>query len=176
MGLVSDERYMLYWTGKQRVIGLLDVASGEKKDLLQHAEYSFLRARFSPDNRWVSFMGIREGFYRLFIAPFHGPAAPSQNEWVAVTGKATWDNVPRWSPDGNLLYFTSDRDGFRCIWAQRLDRKKKPVGPAFEVYPLHSARRSMMDVPVPMLEISIVGNKLVFPLSERTGNIWLAEP
>ena len=173
----SDERYMLYWTGKQRVIGVLDVASGEKKDLLQHAEYALLRARFSPDNRWVSFMGSRGGFFHLFIAPFRGRAAPGPNEWVAVTEKANaWDNVPRWSPDGNLLYFTSDRDGFRCIWAQRLDRQKKPAGPAFEVYPLHSAVRSMMDVPVQMLEISIAPNRLVFPLNERTGNIWLAEP
>jgi eukaryotic-like serine/threonine-protein kinase len=172
----SDERYLLYWAGKQRVIGLLDLATGEKKDLLQHPEYALLRARFSPDNRWISFMGISRGFFRLFIAPFNGPAAPSQNEWVAVTENAAMGNVARWSPDGNLLYFTSDEDGFRCIWAQRLDLKKKPVGPAFEVYPLHSAVRSMMDVPVQMLEISIAPNRLVFPLSERTGSIWLAEP
>jgi eukaryotic-like serine/threonine-protein kinase len=173
----SDERYMLYWTGKQRVIGLLDLASGEKQDLLQHPEYAFLRARLSPDSRWISFTGIRAGFFHLFIAPFRGRAAPGHNEWVSLSEKATsLDNVPRWSPDGNLLYFTSDRDGFRCIWAQRLDRQKKPLGPAFEVYPLHSAVRSMMDVPVHMLEISIARDKMVFPLNERTGNIWLAEP
>jgi hypothetical protein len=39
----------------------------------------------------------------------------------------------------------------------------------------NSARRSMMEVPLPMLGISIARNKLVFPLLERTGNIWLAE-
>jgi len=172
----SDGRYILYWTGKQRVIGLLDVASGEKRDLLQHPEYALLRAHVSPDNGWVGFIGVDGGVSRLFIAPFRGPTAPSESEWVAVGDKSTADNVPRWSPDGNLLYFTSDRDGFRCIWAQRLDRTKKPAGPAFEVYPLHNARRSMMSVPVQSLEISVARDKMVFPLNERTGNIWLAEP
>jgi Tol biopolymer transport system component len=173
----SDERYMLYWSGEQRLIGALDLVSGEKKDLLRHPEYALLRANFSPANDWLSFSGIdRNGFIRLFIAPFRGLGVPDQREWILLTEKATLSNSARWSPDGNLVYFVSGRDGFACIWAQPLDRVKKPVGPPFEVYPLHSARRSMKSVPPHILEISVARDKLVFPLNERTGNIWLAEP
>ena len=36
---------------------------------------------------------------------------------------------PFWSPDGNLLYFLSSRDGFLCLWAQWLDPSTKhPLG------------------------------------------------
>ena len=28
---------------------------------------------------------------------------------------------PCFSPDGSLLYFLSERDGHRCIWARKLD-------------------------------------------------------
>ena len=42
------------------------------------------------------------------------------------------DLCPIWSPDGNLLYFLSERDGFRCIWGQKLDpASKRPLGAPF---------------------------------------------
>jgi hypothetical protein len=51
----------------------------------------------------------------------------------------TGENVPRWSPDGALLYFLSERDGFRCLWAQRLEpTAKTPFGPAVPVHHFHS--------------------------------------
>ena len=35
-----------------------------------------------------------------------------------VTDGSTWDDKPNFSFDDKLIFFTSDRDGFRCIWAQ----------------------------------------------------------
>ena len=86
------------------------------------------------------------------------------------------DNMPHRSPDGNLIYFTSDRDGLQCLWAQRLNpTTKKPVGAAFRVHDLHSARRSLGNVFIPFQEIAVAKDKLVFPLNERTANIWMIE-
>ncbi len=83
-----------------------------------------------------------------------------------------WD----WSPDGNLLYFTSDRDGFRCIWAQRLDpQTKHPVGEAFEVYPFHRTGLSPMNIGLGYFGISLAPDKIVINLGELTGNIWIAD-
>ena len=79
-----------------------------------------------------------------------------------------------WSPDGTLLYFSSDRDGFRCIWAQRLDRDtKRPVGSAFAMYHFHSARRSLMNADILKWELAVAPDKLVFHLGEITSNIWM---
>ena len=77
-----------------------------------------------------------------------------------------------------MLYFISDRDGSRCIWAQPLDPlSKRPVGEAFEVFGVHDARRSLMrralfgDV-----GLSVARDKLVFSMDEISGNIWMLEP
>ena len=43
-----------------------------------------------------------------------------------------------WSPDGRLVYLLLDRDGFRCLWAQRLDAAtKQPLGTPFAVQHWH---------------------------------------
>ena len=110
----------------------------------------------------------------LYIAPLQD-AAPPESEWHAITSGEFSDDKPRFSPDGNLLYFTSNRDGFVCLWAQRLDPAKKPIGLAFALHHLHSARLSMLNLSLAALDISVAHDKIVFNLSELTGNIWLTE-
>ena len=74
------------------------------------------------------------------VAPFRGAAEIPESQWIPVNGSA-YDRQPRWSPDGNLIYFHSNRDGFQCLWWQRLDPvTKRPAGAAFNVYHIHSAR------------------------------------
>jgi len=53
------------------------------------------------------------------VAPFR-PGVKPEN-WITVAAANTENDKPRWSPDGRTLYFTSLRDGFRCIWAQGLN-------------------------------------------------------
>ena len=95
---------------------------------------------------------------------------------IRITDGSTWDSNPTFSPDGSLLYFYSQRDGGRCIWAQRLDPvSKQPVGAAFAVYHLHSARRSPAYARVGQGSLTMARNKIVFVMPERLGNVWLAE-
>ena len=95
-----------------------------------------------------------------------------ESECVGITD-CRLDDKPRWSPDGNVLYFVSEQDGFRCIWALRLDpATKRPLGAAFPIFHAHEARRSLMNIGWGELQISVARDKIVFNLSERTGNIW----
>ena len=86
------------------------------------------------------------------------------------------DRYAEWSPDGNMLYFLSERDSFRCIWAQRLDPvTKRPTGDAFAVRHFHTSRRSLTTIGDPVnLGLSVAIDKLIFSMVERTGNIWMA--
>src|SRR4029077_17603202 len=107
-------------------------------------------------------------------------SVPSSNaipaDWIPISSGEFWDDKPRWSPDGSLLYFTSTRDGFLCVWCQRLDPvSRQPAGPPFDVFHFHNAGRSMMNVGLAALEPSVARDRIVLNLGEITGNIWLGE-
>jgi Tol biopolymer transport system component len=180
-----DGRKILYLLGEGRGnlpqarvgLGLLDAATRQKSVFLDHPQHGLARARFAPDGRWIVLVAVTApGVNQVVIVPFQNHQTPREDQWISITYAATFHNKPRWSPDGNLLYFTSDRDGYRCIRAQRLNpTTKRPVGEAFDVYHSHSARRSLMNAGVRFLEISLARDKLVFNLGETTGNIWMAE-
>jgi len=161
----------------QSTLALLSLPSGAKAEILKHPQYNLYRAHFSPDEQWVVFHADHvRGFTRKFIVPFRGAAAPEESEWIAVTDGQAFDDAPRWSPDGNLLYYLSDRDGFRCIWAQRLGAaSKKPLGQPFAVSHLHSRRRSPTNVFLPWLDMCVARDKIVLNMGELTGNIWMAQ-
>ena len=67
---------------------------------------------------------------------------------------------PAWSPDGRFLYFISERDGFRCVWARPLDAAtKRPIGDAFAVRHFHAARFSLKQVGKPRLSDGPLGGR-----------------
>ena len=96
--------------------------------------------------------------------------------WIAVTDGNEMDREVKWSPDGGLLYFLSERDGFRCIWGQRLDPKTKhAAGAPFPVYHFHHTQQSLTSIGSPgKVGLSITDGGLLFSLAETTGNIWMA--
>jgi Tol biopolymer transport system component len=163
--------------GAASTVNALEVASGRRTKILIPGQHSPFQETFSADGRWLSFI-LRSGPERtqIFVAPFNGEAPIPQKEWIPVTDGKGADDKPRWSPDGEILYFMSERDGFRCVWAQRLERTtRQPTGPALPVYHAHSARRSLQRLALSRLELSVAHEKIVFNLVERTGNIWLAQ-
>ena len=54
--------------------------------------------------------------------------------WTRFSEGAHWDDKPRWSPDGNTIYFVSGRSGFFNVWGIRFDATNgKSVGEPFRV-------------------------------------------
>jgi len=81
------------------------------------------------------------------------------------------DGHANWSPDGNLLYFLSDRDGFRCLWAQRLDpATKRPVASPFDVHHFHRTRLSTASLDHLTVYVSDTRGRLSMDLAELTGS------
>ena len=159
-------------------MGLLDVATRQQTDYVVEPDYSVARARFSPDGRWISFTAFNAAGVHVVVAPFRPDRPLRFEEWISITEHSPiGQDKPRWSPDGNLLYYTSDADGFRCIRGQRLDPvTKRPVGPPLDVHHSHNARRSLMNAGIPLFfELSLTPDKLFFNQGETTGNIWMVE-
>jgi serine/threonine protein kinase/Tol biopolymer transport system component len=177
-GWSSDETKVIYSPQNQAVPRLLDLKTGRDTVLLAHPDHKIWGGRFSPDDRWVLF-NVTPGPVQsqIYIAPLPGKGeGPIPVEsWIAVTGGEGWNDKPRWSPDGNMVYFISQRDGFRCVYAQRLDaRTKRPAGEATAVYHVHRAALSMMNVDMGPLSIAVAKDKVVFSAGEMKGNVWMA--
>ncbi len=156
---------------------LLDLPSRRTTKLVQNARHGLFEANFSPDDRWIAFVAVMDSSRAaIFVAPYQSEKVIKETDWIVVTDRSTWNDKPRWSPDGNLLYFVSSRDGFLCLWAQRLDRMtKRPQGPPFNVYHFHQTRNSLANQGVGLLSTSVARDKIVFSLEEITGNIWMTE-
>ncbi len=165
----NDARQVLFKMGSR--IGLLELPGGRQVPLLDHGNDQLWEPELSPDGRWVVFLMVHASDrHSIEVAPFRPGVKPE--EWItAVPGRAENDK-PRWSPDGRLLYFTSTRDGYHCIWAQRLNADKTPAGSPFTVLHFHSTARSLSNVNLYELEMSLAQDRLVFVLGERRGNIW----
>jgi serine/threonine protein kinase/Tol biopolymer transport system component len=133
--------------------------------------------RLSPDERWIAFHTIpRVDARQVYVAPFRGPVPIEQKEWIPVTDGREMERYGAWSPDGNTLYFLSERDGFRCIRAQRLDPvSKHPVGPPLDIYHFHQARLSLTSADPVYIGFQVAVDKAVFALLETTGNIWMTD-
>jgi Tol biopolymer transport system component len=176
-----DGQKVLLESESAQAVLLIDLATGKQIQLIQAPEPRKVipfAARFSPDERWVAFHVRPSPTARqIFVAPLPSSGALEKKDWIPITDGAALENEAYWSPDGNVLYFLSDREGFRCIWAQRLHpAAKTPVGPAFPVYHFHHARRSLSGVSggAGAIGLSVAPGKMVFALAELTGNVWMS--
>jgi len=154
-----------------------DIESSRDDVLVEHQKYALTFPRLSPDDRWMLFQTVITQTQRqIFVAPMHGWQAAPESSWIPITNGRTPDRQAVWAPGGALVYFLSERDGFRCFWAQRLDAAtKRKIGEPFAVHHFHEARRSFDSDRFAGIQLSVGPDTLVFPNQEHTGNIWLAK-
>ena len=160
---------------------MIDVPSNRITSLVHsdRPDHILYQGRFSPDARWVAFhASLPKPFkMRVFISPIRDGHGAKEADWIPITDGLQSEGDVAWSRDGNLLYFLSERDGFRCVWAQRLAPvTKQPQGEAFAVRHFHTARQSLKKIDRPdLIGLSATQDRLVFSMSELTGNIWMEE-
>jgi TolB protein len=70
---------------------------------------------WSPDNRWLAFVGQRNGKFELYRVP----AAGGPEQRLTFTGG--YDDGPEYTPDGRWIYFNSNRGGSWNVWRMPVD-------------------------------------------------------
>jgi Tol biopolymer transport system component len=153
-------------------IRILDLRTLQATEFLSDPHGALWNGRFSPDGRWAAFQYLEGAHPKLYIAPVRESPVP-RSEWILATDG---DAKAQFSPDGRLLYFLSGRDGFLCIWAQRLSPDMHPIGKAFAVYHSHQCRRSLGNTTPALLNLSVAPGMIVFNETGFTGNIWRLDP
>ena len=106
------------------VLSTIDVATGERRTVYDDSDA--VQPRFSPSGRRIAFWGFPSQGGQRDIWTIAAPAADQAGgglpaKPIAVTQDAATDWNPVWSPDGNYLYFASDRGGSMEIWRVRID-------------------------------------------------------
>lgn len=168
-GWLADNRSILGVNRTQTTVRVIDVDSGAQRELLRGERLT--RPHLSWDDRWLAFRTAS----RIWIVPFRPGSPPQNTEWTPVLDVAgAYERHCGWSPDGKLLYLLLDRDGFRCLYAQRINSESgKPQGQPFAVQHFHSPRWDYVSTP---FSNGIIRSGFVFNVPDTTGGIWLMEP
>jgi eukaryotic-like serine/threonine-protein kinase len=129
--------------------------------------------RFSADGKWIAFLSLENGRRgKIYVAAFRGSSHIPKVDWIPITSGQGDHGRPAWSPDGRFIYYSSRRDGNRCLYAQRLDpSKRETIGEPIAIYHAHG----QPSIPDGMDFLSAAPNKLVFEVQDGGANIWLAE-
>jgi hypothetical protein len=163
---------------KDRIVAL-DLRTKTEHDFLSLPDRVVTHPFFSWDDRWVLFRSVQPkggSLSQLLIAPMRNGSPAGQSEWIPVTDGKHTDDKPQFSADGNTVYFTSTRDGFLCIWAQRLDAKTKhPLGPPFAYEHFHNAAGRDSAWFVSESDLSVARDKMLINLLQLHSDVWMTQ-
>jgi Tol biopolymer transport system component len=173
----ADGASLVYYRNAPIRWFLFDTRTGAEQAMFSHPKLDVHDVRPSPDMKWVAFdlPGAANGPVK--IAPLRGGRAGGEAEWITIAAYPGRNALPWWSPDGNLLYFLSMKDGYADIWAQRLHpASKQPLGEAFAVSHFHDFRTSPSIATGQVRFWPAVGkDRIIFSRREPAGNVWIGE-
>lgn len=162
VGFFSNGWRALATSGPNQFVRL-DLDTGRQVPILK-TDARIIEADLSPDDRWVAYA---DGTV-ISVSSLTTP------EPLTIAKDRRLANSPRWSPDGNLLYYVSYADGWSCVWAQRLDpATKRPRGAPFAVLHSHGAR-GFRRMPLGTRTIAVAADRLFLPFADVKANIWTA--
>jgi serine/threonine protein kinase len=158
-----------------RRLSRIRIADGVETTILELEERALLDSDLSRDDRWLAFQtGEPDGTVAIYAMPVRESPA-SRDEWIEIAAGGAWVGAPRWSADGTIIYYLSERDDFMCVWGQSLDpATKAPVGEVFAVAHAHTSSIKMMPFARHMWTLEVGGDRLVFNAGEMTGDVYTA--
>jgi Tol biopolymer transport system component len=135
-------------------------------------DYAFWQGRYSPDGRWVLFNAQSQkqgGISILGVVPAAG------GKWIPLTEPTVWADKARWAPDGKAIYFISNRDSaFFDVFGIEFDPAKgATVGKEYRVTQYDNPGRVISSAAGS--ELGVSSTRIVLPIIESSGSIWVLE-
>jgi Tol biopolymer transport system component len=150
------------------------VKGKEQKLVASDAKTNLWQSRFSPDGRWIVFEAEINQPNAHKSAIYVTPAAGGER-WTTITEGKHWDDKPRWSPDGRIIYFLSERRGFFNVWGIHFDSVNgRTEGEPFQVTAFDNPRLMVAEV-MPDVGLSLTQNLLIVTVSQVSGSIWVLD-
>jgi Tol biopolymer transport system component/DNA-binding winged helix-turn-helix (wHTH) protein len=153
------------------VAGVL--AKREPQKIISDPGFNLWQGRFSPDGRWIVFEAVRDQDTRIESTIY--VVAVDGGQWVRITDGKHWDDKPRWSPDGRVIYFLSERSGLFNVWGVHFDPGKgSPVGEPVPVTALDNPNL-MVPKSIEQVGLALTQGRLVVTVTQASGSIWVLE-
>ena len=170
-GFLSDNRRVLAVWDDWKTIGTIDVRNEARAVLVRTAKGRLERPHASPDDRWLAFRH-RVGEDASFVVPLVPDRPPAREAWQEVERTPT-GRPCGWSPDSRTLYTWLDTDGFRCLWAHRIERNGQLVGAPAVVRHFH---RQIDAGPSTSLGNPITADGLLYEGIYSSSDLWRLAP
>ena len=182
-GWSPDGKQLLVSRGNSDVDGAVSIwlmptgpglhAAAEAGQVVADPTYNLYQGHFSPDRRWIVFEEVKNNPIgqesTLYVV------AESGGPWIRITDGKSWDDKPRWSPDGKTIYFVSGRSGFFNVWGIRFDPTQRgPVGEPFQVTRFDSPELMILDQ-ITLAELSLTQDWLTLTMTDASGSIWMLD-
>ena len=140
--------------------------------LASDAGANLFQQRYSPNQKWISFVAVPivdQSVTTVYAMPAAG------GPWRAITDGAAYDDKARWSPDGRILYYISNRDGRFEVWGRRFDPDAgHPQGEPFRVTSFEGTRQVLSPYLTDM-EMFITPDRIFLPMSEASSRVWILD-
>lgn len=115
--LSKDGQYLAFSASSPTSKGsqvYLAKADGSDAKLMTPAVPSYFHG-WSPDGKWLAFVGQRDKKFELFRV------AATGGEEQRLTSNGGYDDGPEYTPDNKWIYFNSNRSGGWDIWRMPID-------------------------------------------------------
>jgi len=173
---VCDSCEVAMWTRNTQIVvseaagqtlTRIEPRTGAHISLLSSSQGPMDRPLFGPSGAWVTF-NIPG---KVIVAPVHAQAPSPEAEWTTVIETGGAGRTAGLSPDGSLLYLLLVEDGFRCLYAMKIDAATgRPRGEPFPVFHFHDATLAWGSTG---LGSAVATGIFVADLRETTGNVWV---
>ena len=161
-----DGAILLYTDGPD--LWSLAFPGGARRLLFKRQGYTVEDVGFSPDGSWVAMVLAIEGKPKLqgVLSPFDHLS--EENRWITII-EEDYHLALKWAAEGNIVYYLSRRDDFRCLYGQRLrNSDKRPIDLPIAIRHFHSYR----NYPNAGSPIAVALDKVMLRLTTRKSNVW----
>jgi eukaryotic-like serine/threonine-protein kinase len=149
----------------------LDLGSQRSTLLMHHPQFDPYTVSLSGDRRWIAFtvLSQKSKLAEGYICRF--PAGLERSDtWIPIASERHHGELA-WGPDANLIYYFSQADGHRCLYAQRLNPSTKtPAERPFVVQHFHG----LQGFPMSGSRLAVARDRLILSLTSQRGNVWRA--
>ncbi len=144
--------------------------------VLSKPRTGFWQGRFSPNNRWLSFVTMgtdRPAPLEIGVTSAEGS---QRGDWTRIAPGHLFADKPRWAPDGRTLYFLSRQaTSYLNLWGIRFDPERgTPIGEPFALTTFGTP--SLVISPdLTRSEMDVSARNAVLTMKTTAGSIWMLD-